>query len=376
MRRLRDWLLLVAALTVIGALYNHYLGHSVLLFELILLAIGAGLGLLTIWRGLYSGEEEKAEETGLITTFLTRFMDERTVGILIPVAGFVLLFAWSAWKVILVGETNLRMEDFIVTLFSLALILYHAAPTKYHEQRDFVLLYLMFLTIVFAGLWKLYTVITGESYGRVTAYSEYYFITVPVVSIVNFFGVDANAVLNLSGIGLSNIIEYYYEGRLVRLGIGSGCSGLYSAGLFFSAFLAFVLVRYRRIDVRILLGLGLGLLMTWFSNILRMIVTVLVGAEWGAPALATFHMYFGIVVFIIFVLVFWYFVITWLDRYEGSRAEAAVVSAAASAPLETEATGPAAGDVDVGPEEDVDGPGSDVQAPEGPPSGDYHQGQD
>ena len=312
----RDWLLLVGALVIIGALYNHYLGHSVLLFELVLLAVGCVLGLLSVWWRASAPPEEAAEEKGLVTAFLMRFMSERLVGIAVPLAGFVLLLSWSAWKVLSVGETNLRMEDFIVTLFSLSLILYNSAPIEYHEQRDFVLLYLMFLTIVFAGLWKLYTVVTGESYGNITAYSEYYFITVPVVSIVNIFGVDADAVLNLTGIGLSNIIEYYYEGRLIRLGIGTGCSGLYSAGLFFSAFLAFVLVRYRRVDGRILLGLGVGLLVTWFANILRMIATVLVGSEFGAPALATFHMYFGIILFIVFVLLFWYLVVRWLDAHE------------------------------------------------------------
>lgn len=323
----RDWLLLVGALVIIGALYNHYLGHSVLLFELILLAVGSVLGLMSVWRRMSAPAEEAVEEKGLVTTFLMRFMSERLVGIAVPIAGFVLLLSWSAWKVLSAGETNLRMEDFIVTLFSLSLILYNSAPIEYHEQRDFVLLYLMFLTIVFAGLWKLYTVVTGESYANITAYSEYYFITVPVVSIVNIFGVDANAVLNLTGIGLSNIIEYYYEGRLIRLGIGTGCSGLYSAGLFFSAFLAFVLVRYRRVDGRILLGLGAGLLVTWFANILRMIATILVGSEFGAPALATFHMYFGIILFIAFVLVFWYLVVRWLDAHEPRGASVPVGAA-------------------------------------------------
>jgi len=306
-----DWLLLVGALIIIGALYNHYMGHSVPLFELILLAVGSVMGLLSVWRML--GRKDVVEDKGLITELLSRYLGEKTISVLLPSIGLLLLISWSAWKVLSASETNLRMEDFVVTLFALSLILYESAPSKYHEQRDFVLLYLMFLTIVFAGMWKLYTMITGESYGNVTAHAEYYFITIPVVTIVNLFGVDASAVLNLSGIGISNIIEYQYEGRLVRLGIGAGCSGLYSAGLFFSAFLGFVLVRYRPVNARIARGLGVGLLVTWCSNILRMIVTIVVGAELGAPALATFHMYFGIIVFILFVLVFWYFIVRWLD---------------------------------------------------------------
>ena len=310
----QDWLLFIGALLVIGALYNHYLGHSVLLVELIMLAVGSVLGLISARQRM--GRVDVAKDEGLITRFLSRYFEERTISIMIPVSGFVLLLAWSLWKVLSVGETILRMEDFVVTLFALALILYQSAPSKLHAQRDFVLLYLMFLTIVFAGIWKLYSLITGESYGRITGYSEYYFITVPTVSLVNLFGVDATAILDLDGVGLSNVIEYVYQGRIVALGIGSGCSGLYSAGLFFSAFLALVLVRYEKVDARIMLGLGAGLVLTWFSNILRMVVTILVGAEWGAPALSTFHMYFGILLFIMFVAIFWFFLIRWLDGHE------------------------------------------------------------
>jgi exosortase/archaeosortase family protein len=336
----QDWLLFIGALLVIGALYNHYLGHSVLLFELIMLAAGSALGLIS--AKLRVDRPDVSPDEGVIARFFSRWLGVRTIGILIPLFGFFLLLSWSVWKVVFTGETNLRMEDFIVTLFALSLILYHSAPSKLHEQRDFLVLYLMFLTIVFAGLWKLYTLVTGESYGRITAYSEYYFINVPVVSIVNLFGMDANAVLNLSGVGLSNIIEYWYEGHLVRLGIGAGCSGLYSAGLFFSAFLAFVLVKYQTVNLRILVALGIGLLVTWFSNILRMVVTVLIGSEFGAPALATFHMYFGIVIFICFVLVFWYLIVRWLDVHMADRLREIAertVARAASASVSSSAVG-------------------------------------
>jgi len=322
-----DWRLLIGSLLIIGALYNHYLGHSVLVFELVLLAIGSVLGLLSIGPSLRSRAE--LAEHGMFTRFLMRFASERLVVFAIPLLGILLLIGWSAWKVLSVGESNLRMEDIVVTLFALSLVLYQSGPSRFYDQKDFVVLFLLFLTIVFAVMWKIYTIVTGESYGRITAYSEFYFITQPVVAIVNLLGVNATAVLNFSGIGLSNVIEYFYDGRLVRLGIGSGCSGLYSAGLFFSAFLAFVLVRYKTLNVRIIAGLGIGLLVTWFSNIIRMVVTVFVGAAYGPIALATFHMYFGILLFVGVVLVFWYVVTGWLDKhipYESSEKGPAIDS--------------------------------------------------
>jgi len=151
-------------------------------------------------------------------------------------------------------------------------------------------------------------------------YAEYYFITLPVVTVLQLLGMDVIAVLNLSGIGISNIIEYYYEGHLVRLGVGTSCSGLYAAGLFFSAFLAFVLVRYRRIDRYIIAALAMGFAVTWLSNIIRMIVTIIVGMKYGAPALVFFHMYLGVLLFITSITIFWFLIVRWLDRVEKETA--------------------------------------------------------
>jgi exosortase/archaeosortase family protein len=130
-------------------------------------------------------------------------------------------------------------------------------------------------------------------------------------------GIDAKAILIADNApGMSNFIDYPYDGRMVTLGVGVTCSGLYSAGLFFSAFLSFVLVRYKRVDKYILLGLGAGLFVTWISNIFRMTVTVLIGSLYGHPALSVFHAYFGIILFIIFLTVFWMLIVRWLDKHE------------------------------------------------------------
>lgn len=313
MKIAREWLLLLGALLVIAALYNHYLGHSAYLVEIIFIAAGVAIGVYSL-RGI--ALEGKGAEEGLLTKILTRYIKTEQCAILIPLAGFTIIAAWSVWKLSVAGATDIRMEDFIVTLFGLSLVLYNVGPSSYAAQKDFVVLYLLFLTIVFAVIWKLYATLSGESYVRITAYSEYYFITLPVVFLVRMLGVEAHAELDLSGQGLSNLIVYEYKDSMVWLGIGTGCSGLYSAGLFFSAFLAFVLVRYRKVDRYILTALGIGLVVTWFSNIIRMVITILVGSMWGHPALTFVHSYIGILIFVAFVTMFWYPIVRWLDRIE------------------------------------------------------------
>jgi len=310
-----NFLLLTGSLLITAALYNHYVGHSVYLVEIVFVAVG---GLLALYSLRLMIKSSPVAEEGMLSAFLCRYLGKEQVSILLPLVGFLIILSWSVWKIFVAMETDLRIEDFIVTCFALSLMLYTSTPSRFAAQKDFILLYLMFMTIVFVVLWNVYTLLTGDSSTKISAYLQYYFITQPVVAIARVIGVHASAVLDTSSGGITNYINYDYGGHTITLGVGVTCSGLYSAGLFFSAFLAFVLVRYKKIDRRILLGLGIGLVVTWLSNILRMVVTVLVGAVWGHPALATFHNYFGIIAFVIFITVFWVLILRWLDKAEES----------------------------------------------------------
>ena len=306
-----EWLLLFGSLLVTGALYNHYMGHSALLIEILMVGIGSAVAISACLSLLKSGARSSE---GILYDFLSRYLRRDHCGLVIPFVGFAIILLWSVWKMAFHGETNLRMEDFIVTLLGLSLILYSSGRTALGEVKDFVVLYLMLLTLVFVVIWRAYSLATGESQYRITAYSEYYLITAPVVWLLQAFGFHVNAVLDMDGIGLSNIIEYEHNGSILRVGIGVGCSGLYSAGLFFSAFLAFVIARYRRLDSYTLVGLLVGFAMTWLSNIIRMAITVWAGIMWGHPALATVHSYIGIIVFVTLITVFWLLIIRWLDK--------------------------------------------------------------
>ena len=324
MRAPKNWLLLLGSLLIVAALYNHYMGHSTYFVELVFIASGIVLALYSL---ITTRKETKEPENGILVDLLSRIMTKERSAVLIPMAGFLLIAIWSGWKLFVTGQADLRMEDFIVTLFGISLVLYHAGPSKYIMEKDFAILYLMFLTIVFAVIWKTYTIVSGDSYYRINAYSEYYFITSPVVFLVRLFGVGASSELDASSHGISNTIIYEYHGRNIYLGIGEGCSGLYSAGLFFSAFLAFVLVRYRRVDRHILAALGLGFALTWLSNILRMVITILVGSIWGHPALVFVHSYIGILIFVAFVTVFWLLIVRWLDKVEKRHDPSAKIQA-------------------------------------------------
>ena len=321
----REWFLLIGSLFVAAALYGHYMGHSVLSVEIAMLVAGVAMA-------LYAAKAIAAKKTevtdGLVFRIVARFVKRENTAVVISASGFVLLFTWSAWKILFVGATDLHLEDFIVTLFGIALVLYNTAPTKLHSVQDFAVFYLFFLTVVFVVIWKAYSLLSGESYVRITAYSEYYIVTVPVSGILNSLGFQVHASLNLEGPGLSNIIEYEHDGTILKLGIGTGCSGLYSAGLFFSAFLAFILVRYQKVDGPSAAALAIGFAVTWLSNIIRMVVTIATGVAWGHPALSFVHSYIGILVFVAFITTFWLLIVRWLDGVYEKRTRTAEPSVA------------------------------------------------
>lgn len=315
-----EWLLILGAMLVAGALYNHYMGHSALLVEIVMVAVGAALALYsTKLLTLPPGEEGH----GILFDVLTRYMSPEHARTLIPMAGFGLLLFWSAWKIFMFGTTDLRMEDFIVTLFSISLIVYYSGPSAFSDVKDFVALYLMFLTIVFVVIWRTYFFVTGTSAYEITSYSEFYIVTRPTATLLSLFGFHVEAILDLDGIGLSNIIEYVHDGSVHRLGIGTGCSGLYSAGLFFSAFLAFVIARYRTFDRYIGVGLAAGFFLTWLSNIIRMAITIMVGIAYGHVALVFVHAFIGILIFVACITTFWLLIVKWLDKKENRRAPGA-----------------------------------------------------
>ena len=311
----REWLLLSGTLLVFAALYNHYIGHSAYLVEIIFVVVGASIALASL---LLPPRKPVEEEDGVLVLLLSKVVSKKLCAYILPIVGIAIIAIWSGWKISVAGRTDLHMEDFMVTLLGLSLALYYSGPSKYTAQKDFVVLYLLFMCFVFVVIWNTYTRTTGQAGAEFSANAQYRLITIPVVLILQMIGVDAKAILDIGNApGMTNYIDYPYHGRMLTLGVGVTCSGLYSAGFFFSAFLSFVLVRYKNVDKYILAGLAAGLFLTWMSNIFRMTITVAIGSVYGPPALALFHSYFGIILFIIFITAFWVLIVRWLDRREG-----------------------------------------------------------
>ena len=103
------------------------------------------------------------------------------------------------------------------------------------------------------------------------------------------------------------------DGLPIILRISLSCSGLYSVAIFVSAFIAFVAVEYRKFDRKVANLLGLGILLAWIANIIRMTIIVIVGYYKGAETMVWVHNNIGEFIFMAWVALFWWF----MFRYFG-----------------------------------------------------------
>jgi exosortase/archaeosortase family protein len=129
-------------------------------------------------------------------------------------------------------------------------------------------------------------------------------------AVLNLFGVanTVHAVPGSTAPGLTFTPQHL--GVPVTLVITTACSGIYSFGIFASAFLAFVLTEYERPSRRVWALLGLGFFTAYVANVLRMVVIVLVGyytdtVQTDLQNMLVAHSYAGWVVFLAWVALFW-----------------------------------------------------------------------
>src|SRR5207247_6330975 len=93
----------------------------------------------------------------------------------------------------------------------------------------------------------------------------------------------------LSGIGISNTVHSVagatapgltfvpvHVGAEVTVVITTACSGIYSFGIFASAFAAFVVTEYERPSKQLGVFLALGLATSYLANVFRRVVIILI----------------------------------------------------------------------------------------------------
>jgi exosortase/archaeosortase family protein len=305
----RSVLILVALLTTstgVGLLIDRPKATVLEWLGVPLIVLGGGLLTWALWPFARGGTEGPPS---LATQFLRRLtLDGRLVQ-LFPAMGVGLIAADLAYNWTLSSTPALQTEDTIVLLAAATLLGYVFVPARFARERDFVLLFFLWLNAILVIPLMLSRLYYSDFEGSVDVYS--WVALAPETSfLLNLIGVNnqVHAVVGSTAPGLTFTPQHV--SIQVTVVITTACSGIYSFGIFGSAFIAFVLTEYRSLSRPLWLLLGLGILTAYVANVLRMAIIVLVGyytdsAQTDLQNMLIAHSYAGWLIFLGWVALFW-----------------------------------------------------------------------
>jgi archaeosortase C (PEF-CTERM variant) len=230
-----------------------------------------------------------------------------------PLLGMVLIALDILYNLYISTTPELLTHDSIVLLFGVVMIAYNFIPNSYERERDFIFLFFAGLVVILVIPLLLARVIVGNVDDSVAMYSAY--LLAPEVSgFLNLVGIP-------SSVDWLTITFTTQSQDQISVYISTACSGIYSFSIFASAFLSFILTEYDKIDRKVVLLMGLGILTAYVANILRMVVIVLVGyytytPEAGLQAMLVAHSNAGWIIFLIWIGLFWFLMYRFLIRTE------------------------------------------------------------
>lgn len=257
-------------------------------------------------------------------SILTRFMNwlvmksEKFSQFTLPIIGAIIVDAVIIYNILINKSIDLKSWDLITILFGVSLILYNYFPDKFSFARDFFVFFigLLFLILVFPPIF--YQFILGPGGG---AHITKVLLADPVAGLLNLFGIESyTEIIGENGGGVAYVnFKLLANGETASVGITDACSGVYTASIFLAAFITFVLIEYKRLDLKVGVIIGLGILTTYFANILRMTIIILVGHYYDTDPneltnLSWWHINAGWMIFMAWIIPFWWLMYRFLMR--------------------------------------------------------------
>jgi len=228
---------------------------------------------------------------------------------LFPMLGVMILAADLLYNLKLSASPGLQTEDTIAILAAGVFMVYGFVPPRFSRERDFVLTFVIALNailvvpLLLARAWE-------ANFERSVDFYSWVALAPETSAVLRLIGVEntVHPVAGATAPGLTFVPQHL--GIQVTVIITTACSGIYSFGIFASAFLAFVLTEFRRPTKSTWLLLSLGLVTSYAANVLRMVVIVLIGYYTDTPGTAlqnllVAHSYAGWLIFLGWIALFW-----------------------------------------------------------------------
>src|SRR5437762_3748271 len=296
---------LVMASGGVGLLLNPPSASSASWVGLLLVALGGGVMCLVVWPKNRGPSEIRSS---LASRFIGVLTLRGKFDALMPAAGVAIILADTLYNLLLSATPAVQTEDTIALLGASSLIVYGFVPSRFSRERDFVLVFFIILNAILVVPLLVARAYYADFERSVDLYS-WVALAPQTSAVLNLLGV-INMVHPVAGSTAPGLtFQPPSLGIQVTVVITTACSGIYSFGIFASAFLAFVLTEYNRLTRRIWLLLALGLISSYIANVLRMVVIVLVGyyADSGQADLQNMliaHSYAGWTVFLAWIAFF------------------------------------------------------------------------
>src|SRR6266540_485069 len=242
--------------TALGALVTTFAGVSLLIdrpkgsvLEWLappLLALGAALFAWAVWpqaTGAAHAPPSAATRAIALLTFRGKLVP------LFPAIGVGIILADLTYNLVVSATPTLQTEDTIVLLAASTLLGYHFVPGRFARERDFVLLFFVCLNAVLVVPLLIARAYYADFERSVDVYS--WVALAPETSVIlRLVGVSntVHAVGGSTAPGLTFTPQQ--TSFAVTVVITTACSGIYSFGIFASAFVAFVLTDYEKMTKR------------------------------------------------------------------------------------------------------------------------------
>ena len=297
---------LLVAFTGVSMVLNPTHATDLVWLGFALLVAGVALFALLVWP---RSAAPAAARSSLGSRLIERLTVHGRLVPFFPAIGAALVVLDLGYNLLLSASPALLTEDVLVLLSAATLLAYGLVPARYARERDFVLLFFLFLDLLLVVPLLAARGVTHSVDASVDVYS-WTALAPEVGAVLSLLGVPntVHAVAGFTAPGLT--FTPANSSVAATLVITTACSGIYSFGIFAAAFLAFVLTEYARPSRRVWLLLALGFAASYAANLLRMVVIVLVGYYTDTTAsdlqnLLLAHSYAGWVIFLAWLALFW-----------------------------------------------------------------------
>ncbi|HYS74062.1 MAG TPA: archaeosortase/exosortase family protein [Thermoplasmata archaeon] len=275
-------------------------------------------GTLLAWSMWPAGTPPVGPSTSLASRFIRRItIGGRLLGFF-PSLGIAIILGDLTYNLTLSATPSIQTEDTIVLLAAVSFLVYGIVPERFARERDFVLLFFLWLNSILVVPLLVARLYYADFERSVDVYS-WVALAPETGAVLNVLGVanQVHAVAGSTAPGLTFTPQHL--AAQVTVVITTACSGIYSFGIFASAFAAFVLSEYNRLSPRIWLLLGLGFLTAYAANVLRMVMIVLVAyytdtQQTDLQNMLLAHSYAGWLIFVGWIALFWTIVFKVLPR--------------------------------------------------------------